>query len=395
MSDFITDVVQLLKLWPTPIHLVSTILVLVSLWYFIKVVLLRILKQNELALRHQYASFFASVFILTALLLAVILDLKYLYTIVEFKGQGILLTSAMLLAIYSIIAWRRIRAIIKTFHSKDVGVYIGPIAYEKAKQFHIRGFYKRSVIALFLLLPFLILFVKPRQSALVSLVIDNSMSMQEQLDFLVAGLTEIAPSIQENIDYVITYIPECENCDDYNSKVNWSLEQITSKEIQDLNAKNVTFSGIKEALSYLEGIQLTNLGSPLFDCIWSNYLMCKDESGSKKYHKKVLLVFSDGEDNLFVDYVGVRAPKNCIFDIYNGQMKSFFDQISFVSYRGMGGTRLFDACRDIPLYDGNESASIVKALNKELRNYILDWSFIYFLMFIAILSIIIVLTTRI
>jgi hypothetical protein len=229
MSDFITDVVQLLKLWPTPIHLVSTILVLVSLWYFIKVVLLRILKQNELALRHRYASFFASVFILTALLSAVILDLKYLYTIVEFKGQGLVLTSAMLLAIYSIIAWRRIRAIIKTFHSKDVGVYIGPIAYEKAKQIHISGFYKRSVIALFLLLPFLILFVKPRQSALVSLVIDNSMSMQEQLDFLVAGLTEIAPSIQENIDYVITYIPECENCDDYNSKVNWSLEQITSK----------------------------------------------------------------------------------------------------------------------------------------------------------------------
>lgn len=395
MSEFINDIVQLLKLWPAPIHLVSAFFGLVAVWYLIKLILLRVFKQNELVLRNQYASFFALVFMFTALLTAVVLDLKYFYLIIENKGQGVALTAVVLLAIFTIVAWRRIRATIKTFHSKDVGVHIGPIAHEKAKQIHVSGFYKRSVFTLLLILPFLILFVKPRQSTLVSLVIDNSKSMQEQLDFLVAGLTEIAPSIQENIDYVITYIPECEDCDQYSANVNLSVEQIISKESEGLNAENVTFSDINEALSYLEGIQLTNLGSPLFDCIWSNYLTCKDESGSKNYQKKVLLVFSDGEDNLFSDIVEVKTPKNCFFDLADGQMKSFFDQISFVSYQGMGGTRLFDACGDIPLYDGNESASIVKALSKELRNYILDWSFIYFLMSITLLTIIIVLTTRI
>lgn len=395
MSAFITHIMQLLKLWPTPVHLVSTIIGLVALWYFIKVVLLRFFKQNELALRNQYAGFFASVFMMTALLTAVVLDLKYFYKIVEYKGQGVALTSVMLLAIFTIVTWSRIRATIKTFHSKDIGVHIGPIAHEKAKQIHVSGFYKRSIFTLLLILPFLSLFMKPRQSTLVSLVIDNSMSMQEQLDFLVAGLTEIAPTIQENIDYVITHIPECENCDDYGRKVNLSVEQIVSKERKALNAEHATFSDINEALSYLDDIHLTNLGSPLFDCIWSNYLMCQEESERKNYQKKVLLVFSDGEDNLFSDNAEVKTPSKCFFDLSDGQMKSFFNQISFVSYKGMGGMRLFDACGDIPIYDGNESASIVKALSKELRNYILDWSLIYFLMGITILTILIVLTTRI
>ena len=79
---------------------------------------------------------------------------------------------------------------------------------------------------------------------------------------MVAGLTAIAPSIQENIDYVITYIPVCEDCDEYSANVNLSLEQVISKDSEGLNAENVTFSDINEALSYLEGIQLTNLGSP-------------------------------------------------------------------------------------------------------------------------------------
>ena len=73
-------------------------------------------------------------------------------------------------------------------------------------------------------------------------------------------------------------------------------------------------------------------------------------------------------------------------------MKSFFDQISFISYQGMGGTRLFDACADIPLYDGDESASIVKALSKELRTILIGLSL---LISTSILTIIAVLTTRI
>lgn len=395
MIEFIADILQLLTIWPAPIHLVSVFFGLVALWYLIKFLLLRVTQKNELVLRNQYANFFASVFLLIALLTAVLLDLKYFFLIIEYKGQGVALTAVMLLVIHTIFAWRRIRATIKAFHSKDVGVHIGPIAHEKAKQFQIGGFYKRSIYAFLLLLPFLILFVKPRPNILVSFVIDNSKSMQEQLNFLVAGLREIAPSIQDNIDYVITYIPECEDCDSYNSKVNLSVEQIITKKSEDLNAENVAFSNMNEALSHLEGIQFTNLGSPLFDCIWSNYLTCKEEASSKNYQKKILLVFSDGEDNLFSENVAVMPPNNCFFYLEGGQMKSFFDQISFISYQGMGGTRLFDACGDIPLYDGNESSNIVKALSKELRNHILDWSFIYFLMSISILSLIVILTSRI
>lgn len=394
MSEYVADIVRLFKLWPAPIHTMVCLFAVLALWYFFKVIALRVVSYKELALRNQYASFFASVFVLMTLLASALLDLKYFHLIVVYNGQGALLSAVILFAIFTSITWRRIGATLKVFHSKDVGLHIGPTTYQKSKQNHIARFYKSAMFSLLLLLPFLILFVKSRQNTLVSFVIDNSKSMQEQLDLLVTGLTEIAPSIQENIDYVITHIPECEDCDDYNANVNFSVEQIISKESDRLNAENATFSDINEALSYLEGIQLTNLGSPLFDCIWSNYLNCKDETSSKDYQKKVLLVFSDGEDNLYSDHAEVKTPKNCFFDMENGQITTFFDQVSFISYKGMGGKRLFDACGDIPLYDGNESASIVKALSKELQNYMLDWSLVYFMLIITLLTVLTVLTTR-
>lgn len=395
MNEFLMHIWKYMKVWPSATVLLTGLFAIVVVKYLTILVCMRILSPKPTALRKKYAQFYSYVFSMVLLLCFALADLKFFHQIPTHNSEGALILSVLVLGSLAVYARTNLKTSIKAYTSSEVGLYIGPKTHEKARQNEIANYYRSATFGLLLLLPFLILFITPKHNTLLSIIVDNSTSMKEQMDALVTGLSEISPQLGSKIHFLVTNIPECTNCERYNKNRNFSIDQIIAKDQTGLNAKHSFHRNAQDAIDQIKELELSKLGSPLFDCIWSNYLKSQDLQNTSAYEKKVLLIFSDGEDNLLREQPGVKKPSECFFEIKEGEIKHFFNQISFISYQGTGGTRLFDYCSDIHIYDGNDSGSLATALKKELKNFLLDWSLIYSLLGIVLLTSIMIFTSRI
>jgi len=159
---------------------------------------------------------------------------------------------------------------------------------------------------------------------LISIVFDNSGSMESNNS--IEALSETFDNLGKNNEIVLTTLEGLgENSTGGKTTIN---EILAVKNYSQLQAGNVVY--FTDPISAKSGLnQITNQvwGSPICESIWKSYLYVNIKLVNNSYKNKVLIVITDGDDN-----VGNSIPSN----------KFFYDVEEFANYYTPDKTFIID-----------------------------------------------------
>jgi hypothetical protein len=200
-----------------------------------------------------------------------------------------------------------------------------PIQAERTITHAKKAFHKKKLCFILLLIGFLfLLFSLNTGKNLISIVFDNSGSMESNNS--IEALSETFDNLGNNNEIVLTTL---EGLGEGSSGGKNTINEILSvKNYSQLQAGNVIH--YTDPFSAKGGLyQITNevWGSPICESIWKSYLYAKSTLVNENYKNKVLIVITDGDDN-----VGNSISSN----------KFFFDDEEFAGYFNSEQTFIID-----------------------------------------------------
>ena len=187
-----------------------------------------------------------------------------------------------------------------------------------------------SKIKIGYLLPFVgflfLLFSLNKGTNLISLVFDNSSSM----DFTnsITALDETFGKLGDNNEIIITTL------NGLNANLNGiknTKDIMNAKSSSKLKAgRNYAYNNPKEAKNALSSIlNEGSWGSPIYEAIWKMWLFTKESKGNTIYKNKLLIVITDGDEN-----------------IATGIDRFFYDDTEFAEYYTPENTHVVDYSTD-------------------------------------------------
>lgn len=247
-------------------------------------------------------------------------------------------------------------------------------------------------IFLILALPFALLWMPNRQSQFVSIVLDNSVSMDRFLEFGTNSLQSVLYKTPSNGKYLLTTftdqnIPHSELLAP-NQNTNAYFEAIvntTPAEVYKLPAQTESCESPTTLINAFEQVNIV-LTSPLYQAIWQNYLIARQEAGSgTDFQSRKMIVITDGED---ISYLAANEQKfrHPHSDIFKAEGKigqspyDFFDgEIYGIDLSTEEGFDFWNDCAESfqDVFDGTEQQSYFEALKSALPEMYFDWSLIY------------------
>ncbi|MBW6490451.1 MAG: hypothetical protein K0B15_04560 [Lentimicrobium sp.] len=230
--------------------------------------------------------------------------------------QLALLISLFLALLVPIITLLNLRSYFTTEDIKEIAEQPKtPTQFEATLTETKKAFRKKKFCYFILLAGFLfLLFSLNTGSNLISIVFDNSGSMESNNS--IEALSETFDNLSKNNEIVLTTL-EGLGANSTGGKNSMS-EILSTKNYSQLQAGNVVY--FTDPVSAKSGLnQITNQvwGSPISESIWKSYLFVKTNLANNSYKNKVLIVITDGDDN-----VGNSIPKS----------KFFFDDDEFATY---------------------------------------------------------------
>ena len=281
-----------------------------------------------------------------------------------------------------------------------IGYKCGPIIQNSIVLLLNNSFKKRKMYFVIVFIPFLLLLFRPTSFNLYSIVFDNSGSMDVQNDNSKIALNSIIYNLNNNSNYIISQIPFCKGekgCLQHISSVKKDLNSIVHVgENDQLVATTNFFETKKEFSEYINSssLSITEASSPIYECIWDNFRKSVNLNNKHVYKKRTLIVLTDGADNLYAPPEDrVIEPTNCIIDYSYGKIKlaDFYDNIKFISYKGIDNGGIFKTCSQIEVLNGENLEELKKSIISQFDDVFIDKIFlitIFFLLFISFLIII-------
>lgn len=200
-----------------------------------------------------------------------------------------------------------------------------PIQQEEIITTSKKSYQKIKLYYFALLLGFLLLlFALNSGKNLISIVFDNSGSMESKNS--IEALSETFDNLGKNNEIVLTTL-EGLGANSLGGK-NTINEILAVKNYSQLQAGNVVY--FTDPISAKSGLnQITNQvwGSPICESIWKSYLYVKSNLSNNSYKNKVLIIITDGDDN-----VGNSIQSS----------KFFFDDEEFANYYTSDKTFIID-----------------------------------------------------
>ena len=237
-----------------------------------------------------------------------------------------LLISLFLSLLIPIIALLNLRSFYTTDDLKEVvDQPKTPMQAETIITFAKKAFRKKKLCFILLLTGFLfLLFSLNIGKNLISIVFDNSGSMESKNS--IEALSETFDNLGKNNEILLTTL---EGLGEGSSGGKNTINEIFAvKNYSQLQARNVIH--YTDPISAKGGLnQITNQvwGSPICESIWKSYLYAKSTLVNNSYKNKVLIVITDGDDN-----VGNSIPSS----------KFFFDDEEFAGYYNPEKTFIID-----------------------------------------------------
>jgi hypothetical protein len=278
--------------------------------------------------------------------------------------------------------------------------------------------------SLFLVVPFVILLIPNTSKHLISIVLDNSGSMNDNLKQCTDAMEIALLPTRKYADYVFTTIDYTKDNKIIEKSVELALEKIRQKNVQSYDLANKIFVNqyyddlINQKLShklatntsvYNDVLTLFNSfsqmgiaesGSPVYEGIWQNYLESRRLAQGVDYESKKMIVITDGLDNMYKwlvqnDNSGeYKLLKKDIFQ-QRGKLEmtasEFYNSICTINYGEYGDNLLFKDCESsiVETYDGTDVQSYFDAFRSFLPEMFFDIFFLYILIgIVTFLSII-------
>ena len=241
---------------------------------------------------------------------------------------------------------------------------------------------------LLLALPFLLLFLPFSQKGCLSIVIDNSGTMQDNL-----------PSVSESLTKAL----EGSACENFIfTTIDLSLELDTTRDPNvyfDNIVKAKTPSDLPTNTNYLNSsdqliAQLSSVGdaggSAIYQGIWQNFLTLVEKEQDCPANRK-LIVITDGMDNLysFSDNSNQKWDSRNIFEIENESGKTprdLYDGGIYAINYGDESSNMFADCSFDYIYDGNQRNAYYEAFDDILTETRFDWILIWIIAGMLIIS---------
>ena len=260
-------------------------------------------------------------------------------------------------------------------------------------------FNRRKIYWLLVLIPFLILLLKPNSKYLYSIVIDNSASMENNLIYGVNSFGAALSYSPKEAQYVLSYLPQCDNeadCLNKAKKLKTTLGEISKVNKPDsLGSRTFAFDRSENVINAInQDIQISGISSPLSEMIWQNFLTAKELPESFK--EKRLIILTDGGDNLyFQNEKVIKRLGKSILDSKAKDGKSprdFFDKIFIIN---LGDESLFlIGDSNVDILDGSNSSQYYKSVQTVMSLITFDLIFVYICLSLLILTFIVILFIR-
>lgn len=231
---------------------------------------------------------------------------------------------------------------------------------------------------LYLLIPTIgflfLLFYLYKGTNLISLVYDNSGSMIQTN--AIDALSETFDNLADNNEITLTTLEGFTSQNDPEGKPSMKDLMMVNKSFALKGGKVVSFNNPLEAKSGLSQTSGPCFGSPICEAIWKTYLHIKETKSNQTYKNKLLIVITDGLDNideslksgkLFFDDEGFAEyfpPENVFIIDYSAGTPSSFMQ------------RCQSAGCDIYPAENNKQAYL-DALDNALQSFKNNWFLIY------------------
>jgi hypothetical protein len=289
---------------------------------------------------------------LTALVTFAVWYTKFNKLVYELNLQLPLLVYSLILTIAAVVSARLIAKHISSAENNYLGIKSGIHQFNKGKnelKKHLNGF-KYSFILVFL--PFLLLLLSFTNRTLYSIVFDNSGSMRPAIESSKFFLNDNISNLTGQADFVITsipgQIPKRKKFNTYftpdtlnslfNQKKFYLPKKITSvKDADELLANSEFYQNISEFQTGIASLDVSDLGSPVQQLIWSNFLTAYKSENS--YNEKKLIIISDGADDMLMAF-GAYQPNVYKSSVLTEKIKDkdgaeispdlFYDDIKFI-----------------------------------------------------------------
>jgi hypothetical protein len=225
---------------------------------------------------------------------------------------------------------------------------------------------------------------------LISLVYDNSESMQQTT--AVDALSETFDKLDKNNEVILTTIEGYQE-GDQPPVAKTSMKEIMSvSKFSNLKAGNVVaFATPTDAKNGLTQISNLCYGSPISESIWKTYLYIKETKANQEFSKKLLIVMTDGADNLLAE-----SLKSGNFFFEDEGFAEYFpsENVFIIDYSQGASTPFMQRCMDsgCDVYPAeNNKQAYLDALDNALQSFKNNWFLIYWTILIYALFTIIAL----
>lgn len=281
--------------------------------------------------------------------------------------------------------------------------------------------------SLTLAIPFAVFLIPNQSKHLISVVLDNSGSMDGYLTQCTQALEAALLPTQQSADYVFTTI-DYVKADALMQEALKALEdQVESGKIQsqseawrklvsqyydDLvkqksslktSTNTEVYNDVQTLFNAFAQMAMSEDGSPVYEGIWQNYLISRDLSKTNAYVSKKMIVITDGMDNVYF-WLSEAKVKNLLLgkDIFQevghlGQSADeFYDAICTINYGEYAEEFLFQDCAGSidETYDGTDGQSYFDAFRSILPEMYFDKLFLYILIGLSCLQALILLIVK-
>ncbi len=338
---------------------------------------------------------------------------------------GLLLTSAITIASY-------VKLCLMGKSQKADALGVVTTSTEKQKRFLAFKTYALILwlLSLGLALPFVIFAIPNNQKQLISIVLDNSGSMSDNLYQCTQALKAAILPTHKKADYVFTTIDynkpnfiEEEVSEDVNTlmekgkitTLDNAWKQYTYKYYENLinqtSAQKVStntkvFDNIQQLFNSFAQMGIAENGSPIHEGIWQNYLISRQTAQGSSYKTKKMIIITDGYDNLYwcLNHENKSKTDRLLKkDIFQEEGKisekayDFYTSICTINYGDDANNWFFRDCASSidRSYNGVDTQSYYDAFRSILPELFFDILFLYILIGYAIILSLTLLITKI
>jgi hypothetical protein len=227
-----------------------------------------------------------------------------------------------------------------------------------------------------------LLFYLNKGANLISVVYDNSGSMTQTN--AIDALSETFDNLQDNNEITLTTLEGFTSPNDPAGRSSMKDLMLVSKSSAVKGGNVVSFNNPMEAKNGLSQASNPCNGSPICEGIWKTYLFIKETKTNQTYKNKLLIVVTDGMDNID------ESLKSGKFFFDDEGFVEFFpaDNVFIIDYSGGTSSTFMQRCQtagcDIYPAENNKQAYL-DALDNALQSFKNNWFLIYWTIIIFLL----------